>query len=350
MKVPPLVHTALVFAMLVFATTPTSAASIDYAMLYAKISPSVVTVNTRRLTATQTGLSVAPGVGTGFLLQPTLVVTAAHVVDDADFVQVRFADDTRIDARVIALVPASDIALLRLRRSHPQPVLVELGDSDESAIGSPVFVIGAPYGIEQALSVGYLSGRMSRGELQDGSKIEFLQTDAAINPGNSGGPLFNENGQVIGIVSFILSKSGGFDGIGFASAINSAHHALMNSSAYKAGFEGIELSTRQSRALNIPAQGILVQRVVTDSLAHDLGLRAGFIPARIGNKEMLLGGDVILAVDCSRCMASEPHATNEDIVSQLINEKSVSVKIFRDGQTMTLNTKPSNVHVAFDRP
>jgi len=273
---------------------PASAADINYAELYEKVSSSVVTVDTKTIEVTDTGIQATPGVGTGFLITPTLIMTAAHVVENADLMQVRFSDDTRIGATVRAIHHPTDVALLQLETAVENPVLAKLGDSDTTKIGSSVFIVGAPFGIEQTLSVGYLSGRRDKGEMEDGTAIEFLQTDTAINPGNSGGPMFNEQGEVIGIVSFILTKSGGFDGVGFASALNSAYDAVMNSSSFVAGFEGTKLTAQQARALSIPDEGILIQRIVEGSLSDELGLRAGSIPANIAGQELILGGDVIL--------------------------------------------------------
>jgi len=156
------------------------------------------------------------GIGSGVLIEENQILTAAHVVDGAQFIEVHFNDGVRIRAEVVASLKSSDIALLKLKRGHPDPTIAVLADSDKARVGSKVFIIGSPFGISQTLSVGHLSGRMDRGLLADGTPVEFLQTDTAINTGNSGGPMYNTDGEVIGIVSFILSKSGGFDGIGFA--------------------------------------------------------------------------------------------------------------------------------------
>ena len=336
MVIKTFIRAIILLGVALAGTVPGSAWSVDYATLYSRISASVVTVNTRTFSTTAAGISVKPGIGTGILIQPTLVMTAAHVVDDANLVQVRFDDDTRIDASVIASVESSDIALLKLSEAPPNPIIAIMGDSDVAQIGSPVFIVGAPYGIEQTLSVGHLSGRIQRGEMSNGKPIEFLQTDTAINPGNSGGPMFNEQGEVIGIVSFILTKSGGFDGIGFASAINSAYTALMSSPSYVAGIDGLLLTPAQSRALSVPSSGILVQRVIPGSLASEWGLKAGSIEARIGEQEMLLGGDVILEIDCELCTQDAELMAVSTVAQHLSGKDDITVKIFREGQVVLL--------------
>ena len=305
----------------------------DFAGLYETHSSSVVTVHTSSVVPgsrqTQRGL------GSGVLVENDRVITAAHVVDTAQTIHVLFKDGTRVPAVVVASLQGSDIALLRLLETHPDPVIADLADSDETRVGEPVFIIGSPFGISQTLSVGYLSGRMTRGMLPGGSPIEFLQTDTAINTGNSGGPMFNIRGEVIGIVSFILTKSGGFDGIGFATSSNTAREALLHSSGLLAGFEGIVLDEAMTRLLNLPEPGLLLQRVVQGSIAEKAGLRAGTIPAKIGDQNMMLGGDVIIEIDGLLC--ANPHDFDAlKNKSALDDENTYALRIFRDGEELEL--------------
>ena len=147
--------------------------------------------------------------------------------------------------------------------------------------------------------------------------------------------MFNVHGEVIGIVSFILSKSGGFDGIGFATSSNTAREALLHSSGLLAGFEGIVLDETLTRLLNLPEPGLLLQRVVKGSIAEKAGLRAGTIPAKIGNQTLMLGGDVIVAIDGLIC--ANPHdfeaLRNK---TALDDQNTYSLRILRDGQEMEL--------------
>ena len=145
------------------------------------------------------------------------VLTAAHVVQTADTVSVEFPNGEIVKAKVVSSEPPADIALLQLERVPASAVVAKLGDSDQVGVADQIFVVGAPYGISHTLTVGHISARRTPGgEQSELGLAEFFQTDAAVNQGNFGGPMFNMNGEVIGIVSHILSQSGGFEGLGFA--------------------------------------------------------------------------------------------------------------------------------------
>jgi len=276
------------------------------------------------------------GVGSGVLIEADQILTAAHVVDGAKAIEVLFTDGVRIQADVISSLESSDVALLKLRSSHPDPKIASLADSDKTRIGSEVFIIGAPFGIAQTLSVGHLSGRMNRGLMAGGAPIEFLQTDTAINTGNSGGPMFNTDGEVIGIVSFILTKSGGFDGIGFATAINTAKQALLSSSGVLAGFEGIMLDERMAKLLNFPEPGLLVQHVVADSIIARAGLKAGLVPAEIAGKSLVLGGDLILEINGLVCQTPHDFELVQASTLALADDETYAITVFRNGEVMDL--------------
>lgn len=309
------------------------AAAPDFAALYETNSSSVVTIYTAGVNPNS--LQAERGLGSGVLIEKDRVMTAAHVIKSAQSIEVHFKDGTRVPAVVMASMEGSDIALLRLLEIHPEPVVAKLADSDKTRVGEPVFIIGSPFGITQTLSVGHLSGRMTRGMLAGGSAIEFLQTDTAINTGNSGGPMFNVRGEVIGIVSFILTKSGGFDGIGFATSSNTAREALLQSSGLLAGFEGIVLDETLTRLLNLPEQGLLLQRVVQGSIAEKAGLRAGTIPAKIGTQTLMLGGDVIVEIDGLMCANPHDFDALRD-KSALDEENTYSLRILREGKELEL--------------
>ncbi len=327
----------LVFVL--FLTPAAFAEDTNFADLYEKHSDSVVTIYTATISNSRGMPKAAQGVGSGVLIENDQIMTAAHVVDGAHIIDVLFTDGKRIKADVIASLDASDVALLQLRKPHPNPTVAVLADSDLARVGSKVFIIGSPFGISQTLSVGHLSGRMNRGLLADGASIEFLQTDTAINKGNSGGPMFNTDGEVIGIVSFILTKSGGFDGIGFATASNTARQALMESSGVLAGFEGVMLDDRMAQLLNLPGPGMLVQRVVSDSILGKAGLKAGSIPAKIGEQSFLLGGDYILEINGIVCRV--PHDFDLVRTSSLTldQQDAYAITIYRDGGVIELLTE-----------
>lgn len=325
------------FVLMAAAWASAAAAPPDFADLYEQHSKSVVTVYTTTLATDKGTPKAARGVGSGVLIEEDQILTAAHVVDGAHVIDVLFTDGERIRADVVASLKASDVALLQLQRSHPAPQVATLADSDDTRIGSRVFIIGAPFGISQTLSVGHLSGRMDRGMLAGGAPIEFLQTDTAINTGNSGGPMFNTEGEVIGIVSFILTKSGGFDGIGFATSSNTAREALLTSSGVLAGFEGIMLNERLADALNYPGPGLLVQRVVGDSIVGEAGLKAGRVTAVVDGQSMLLGGDLILEINGLACRAPHDFQLVKASTLQLSDEDAYLITVFRDGEIVELH-------------
>ena len=165
-------------------------------------------------------------------------------------------------------------------------------------VGDDVFVVGAPYGLSHSLTVGHVSGRHISKEMIAGlSNLEILQTDAAINQGNSGGPMFNMAGEVVGIVSQILSRSGGFEGLGFAVTTNVARKLLFNNRSFWSGVDAYMLTDDLARIFNLPqAAGLLVMRAAENSPASDLRLEAGTVRANIGGAELIVGGDIILEV------------------------------------------------------
>ena len=190
-----------------------------------------------------------------------------------------------------------DLALVQLDGRVPEGIRpAELEDSSVAKVGGQVFVVGAPLGITHTLTVGHLSARRAAAFLDPKLPVEVFQTDAAINPGNSGGPLFAMSGRVIGVVSYIVSLSGGHQGLGFAVTSNTAKTRLLERNPAWSGMDFIFLRDRYSEILNVPSgqAAYLVQRVVPDSPAARLGLQGGDVRAEIDGHEILLGGDLIL--------------------------------------------------------
>jgi S1-C subfamily serine protease len=270
---------------------------------YKQVKGAVVVVNTneRVITpSTEKREVTMSGLGSGVLISDDgKILTASHVVHNADQIVVQFEDGEIIPAKVVSTSPATDLALIRLERMPDNPVIAHLGDSDGIEIGEQIFVVGAPYGISHSLTVGYISGKRSERVMAgDAMKIELIQTDAAINQGNSGGPMFNLKGEVVGIVSHILSQSGGFEGIGFAISSNLAREILLEQPFFWHGLEGFYLEGPLSEIFNLPQEsGLLVQRVAAGSLGERMGIRGGKIIALIEDQPVLLGGDIILKVE-----------------------------------------------------
>jgi len=155
------------------------------------------------------------------------VLTASHVVNNATKIIVVLQDGREFNAKTIRSSQISDVALLKLEKPAQGIIPLTIGNSDSVRIGEDVFVIGAPLGLSHSVSKGIISGKHLEDNMSgDFVRMEFLQTDASINQGNSGGPMFNMKGEIIGIVSSILSFSGGFEGLGFAASSNIAKTLL----------------------------------------------------------------------------------------------------------------------------
>jgi S1-C subfamily serine protease len=239
------------------------------------------------------------GLASGVLISSDgKVLTAAHVVQAAHRVAVEFISGDVVDAKVVASDPPADVALLQLERVPADAVVVTLGDSDQVQVADQIFVVGAPYGFSHTLTVGYISARRQPAAgFEELALAELFQTDAAVNEGNSGGPMFNMNGEVIGIVSHILTQSGGFEGMGFAVTTNTARLLLLEQPAFWSGLQGYTLSAELAALLNVPQPaGVLVIQVAEGSPSARLGLRAGTTHAQIGEARLILGGDIILEV------------------------------------------------------
>ena len=175
-----------------------------------------------------------------------------------------------------------------------------MADSNTVHVGDQVIVVGAPYGLSYSLSVGYISARWAPNTVYKTMPLaEFFQTDATINTGNSGGPMFNMKGDVIGIVSHNISKSGGSEGLGFVVTMNTAKQLLLERRSFWTGLEGLVLSDQLADLLNLPPRtsGFIVKTVAKDSPGDHIGLRGSSMLVHIAGQEVPLGGDIILAVD-----------------------------------------------------
>jgi serine protease Do len=225
------------------------------------------------------------------------VLTAAHVVQGAEVINIKTSDGKQRQAKLLFSEASADIALLQFITLEPDRPYASIGDSDRLAVGQHAFAIGSPYGLENSFSVGYISGFREFNRLYDGTiKAEYIQTDAAINTGNSGGPIFNSQAEVIGIASSILTQSGGFQGLGFVVAINTAKQLMALENRVWMGIEGVFLNRALiAGIMNRDLEGgLLIERVAKGSPADKAGLRGGSFPGQIMGREFLLGGDLII--------------------------------------------------------
>lgn len=220
--------------------------------------------------------------GSGFIIGADgYILTNAHVIEEADELYVTLSDDAEYKAEVIGSDEKTDIALLKIESEQPLPV-IKIGDSNLLQVGQPVVAIGSPYGLDQTVTSGIISAlgrRLPREDL-----VPFIQTDAAINPGNSGGPLLNNNGEVIGINSQIISPVRSFSGVSFSIPINVAmdiqsklrEHGVVRRGRLGVYFAPVTEAVAEAYGLEKP-QGALIQDIVENSPAEAAGMQSGDI-------------------------------------------------------------------------
>ncbi|MCW3041412.1 MAG: hypothetical protein JWM31_3317 [Solirubrobacterales bacterium] len=284
--------------------------------------------------------------GSGFVIDDGGdILTNAHVVDGAVKVTVQLADKQVVDARVIGKDVSSDIALLKVDPDGLNLTPLALGSAKDVQVGDPVIAIGNPFGLDRTLTTGVVSALQRRISAPNNVGIDnVIQTDAAINPGNSGGPLIDAAGRVIGINSQIETggSGNGSVGIGFAVPIDTAKDILpqlKTNGKVQRAYLGVSSLTIDGslKALNLPTRtGVLVQTVQAGSPAAKAGVRAGAQSAQLGETYLVLGGDVIQAVDGKAVM------TSDDLSSAISRHKpgdEVQITLLRDGRRQTLSAK-----------
>lgn len=265
----------------------------------------------------------AQSLGSGFIISDDgYVLTNNHVVADADEILVRMSDRSELEAKLVGADPRSDVALLKIEGKNLPTV--KLGKSENLKVGEWVLAIGSPFGFDYSVTAGIVSAKGR--SLPNESYVPFIQTDVAINPGNSGGPLFNLDGEVVGINSQIFTRSGGFMGLSFAIPITVAldvANQLKETGKVSRGWLGVVIQEvnkdlAESFGLDRPA-GALVAQVLEDGPAAKGGLRVG---------------DVILSLDGHPIVMSSdlPHR-----VGILKPGSKTRLEVMREGQRRTLN-------------
>lgn len=242
------------------------------------------------------GRQDATSLGSGFIVsEDGYILTNNHVVKDADEIIVRLNDRRELDAILIGADESSDLAVLKVDADDLPTV--ELGDSDKLDVGEWVVAIGSPFGFDYSVTAGIVSAKGR--SLPNENYVPFIQTDVAINPGNSGGPLFNLDGEVVGINSQIYTRSGGFMGVSFAIPINVAMNVaeqLKTTGKVSRGWLGVviqEVSKDLAESFGLDrAAGALVVQVLEDSPAERAGLVSGDIITKVNGKQVYLSSDL----------------------------------------------------------
>jgi S1-C subfamily serine protease len=320
--------------------------------VYKRVLPSVVNITSTALVFNFFyGAVPQQGQGSGFILDHEgHVLTNYHVIEGANRgIEVMLSNKRPYKAKVVGVDKGHDLALLQIDAPGLQPVT--LADSSQLNVGQKVYAIGNPFGLNGTMTRGIISAiRPIKNE--DGEAIEdAIQTDAAINPGNSGGPLLNSHGEVIGINTMIASNGADqSSGIGFAIPINTAKAVLADLTRYghvkrpELGVSTYAIGPDLASQMGLAADyGLLIQRVKPGSAADRAGLRGGDQQAYVGNTPIMLGGDLIVAID------GQEVATPQDISAIMDRHQAgdtVSVTIVRGRRQMTLKLILGEAHDA----
>lgn len=266
--------------------------------------------------------------GSGVLIDDDgLILTNNHVVEKADEIKIKLESGKEYDAKVVGRDPKTDLALIRVEGGHNLPKPAKLGNSDGIRVGDWVIAVGNPFGLGHTVTSGIISakGRV----IGAGPYDDFLQTDAAINPGNSGGPLFDMNGEIVGINTAIVAQG---QGIGFAIPINVAKEIMpqLKSGKVIRGWLGImiqDITPELAKSFDLKdTKGALVADVLSDSPAEKAGLKQGDIIVGLNGKQV-----------------EDSHSLSRQVASTPPNTK-VTLKVIRDGKTedieVTIGTMP----------
>ncbi len=282
------------------------------------------------------------GMGSGFIIDPAgIVLTNNHVVDNAEQVKVRLSDGREFVAEEVKTDTRTDVAILRIHADGKLPAL-RLGNSDAVEVGDWVLAVGSPFGLDLTVTAGIISAKGRGPGITE--REDFLQTDAAINPGNSGGPLLNLNGEVIGMNTAISTRSGGYDGVGFAVPVNIARwvadQLVQNGSVSRAYLGvGIQAVDNQiAEQLHVPVgRGAIVNLVSPNSPAAAAKIETGDLILKLDGKEV-----------------TTPHSL-QGIVERLRLGATYPMVVLRNGKEVTLNVEMKEMpkdytRANFDRP
>ncbi len=309
--------------------------------VYRKNIGSVVNITSRVMTFDFFyGAVPQEGQGSGFVIDKDgHILTNFHVVENARLVEVTLHNRKKYKATIVGIDKAHDLAIVQIKAPDLQPMT--LGDSTNLQVGQKVYAIGNPFGLAGTLTRGIVSS-IRQVQEPDGMIIdEAIQTDAAINPGNSGGPLLNWHGEVIGINTMIASNVGQSAGIGFAIPINTAK-AVLNDLVTLGrvrrpalGIHTIPIDPELASEMSLPADyGLLIVQAVSGGAAERAGLRGGTDRAYLGNTPIMIGGDLIIAID------GEKIESQQDLAQAMNRHRAgdtIKVTIYRSKKKLDVN-------------
>ncbi len=310
--------------------------------LFKQISPSVVFISAVSFDPFKPKDRVTTSVGSGFIIKAQgLILTNSHLVFGHQTLSVTLDDGKMVRAELVGVDPTLDLALLRIPVPAKGLSVATLGDSEKVEIGEEVMAIGNPFGLEQTLTVGVVSGiNRTLPTAPMSYRLPLIQTDAAINPGNSGGPLLDRCGEVIGINTAMLGPA---ENIGFAVPINVAKQVLPQLQEKGQvirpwlGVGGKFVQKELGKIINLPfMDGFLVETIEPESPAEKAGLNEGDLPVTVGGTEFLFGGDIITAVDGRSFAGPEDLAR---LVSSLKVGDVVRLTLFYGGETREIELR-----------
>jgi S1-C subfamily serine protease len=314
--------------------------------IYRAASPAVANILTK---ATEYDFFMDPvpveGAGSGFIIDPRgYILTNYHVVAGAQTMEVILGDQTHYPAKFIGADQRNDVALIKIDPKGKQLAALTLGDSSTLQVGQKVLAIGDPFGFQSTLTTGVVSALGRTVQTSQTTFIdEAIQTDASINRGNSGGPLINTHGEVIGINSAIYTPSGTTAGIGFAIPINSAKLIatdLMSGGKVRRAYLGVQtvpVGGWLAEALDLPVQeGLLVELATKGGPAASAGIHGGDRVAQAGMQKIMIGGDVIVALDGKK-------VGNRFDIDVILNRKrpgdALTVTVYRGAKKLDIPVK-----------
>lgn len=310
--------------------------------VFEKVHPAVVNIAATTLSV-NFWMQIIPteGQGSGFIIdRKGYILTNNHVVEKAQKIIVTLSGGKKLSASLVGRDPTSDLAVIKIP-SGKADLSVTLGDSDKVRVGQKAIAIGNPFGLSHTLTTGIVSA-LNR-SIRTGENIQIddlIQTDAAINPGNSGGPLLNSNGEVIGINTAIFTLSGGYQGIGFAIPINRAREVatqLITAGRVARpwlGINGVPVSEELSEGLGLGINhGILIVEIVPEGPADQAGLRGGTRAVIIGGMRLLIGGDIITAIDDQKISDWKELVR---ILKSMKVGQTINIQVYRDHRFLNL--------------